>query len=198
MSDTAGILMGLAGVITVVGFIILSISLVLYILYSVGLYKLAKNRGMSNCFIAWIPVVRSFMLGAIVDDIEIKRSGKGYWRFIFLGGCLFNSFFAGMPKTISYLELLTSPEFSPGIMSAYLGAGLFAALVSIAIYVLELVLMYKIFQQYRPESNVLFTVLGAIPVTMFLRYIFIFVVRNDNPGDMSEADPDHPYSSGTY
>ena len=52
------------------------VSLVVYIFTALALYTIAGRRGIKNPWLAWIPVVNLWTLGAIADDYRIRAHGK--------------------------------------------------------------------------------------------------------------------------
>ena len=51
------------------------ISLASYVLYSLGLYTIAKRRGIRNAWLAWIPVATVWILGSVADDYIVRTNG---------------------------------------------------------------------------------------------------------------------------
>lgn len=156
----AGLLGAFAGVFMVIFVIIAAIALTLYILRSIGIMALARNRGLSNPWMVWIPVVGNFTLGAIVDDINEREGSSSVFRYILLGGGILSALLSW---------------FLRDSMSSLSG------LVSLAMYVLIVVSLNKVFKCYRPYSATSWTVLCAIPFTAFMQSIFPFVIRNAQP-----------------
>lgn len=150
-----------AGIMAVVGAIVLLFCLILYIFNSIGIMTIARNRGLNNPWLVWIPFVGGYTLGAIADDISARQGGSGIFRFLLLGGGIFN--------------LLS------GLLGWFSGI---ASLVSIAVYVITVVALNKMFQAYRPHSSTVWTVFCAIPFTCFMQSIFPFVMRNNQPQDV--------------
>ncbi|MBQ2244499.1 MAG: hypothetical protein II320_01525 [Oscillospiraceae bacterium] len=52
------------------------ISLVTYVLMAVGLYSVAKRRGIRNPWLAWIPLVNVWVLGCISDQYRYVAKGQ--------------------------------------------------------------------------------------------------------------------------
>ena len=52
------------------------ISLAGYIMLALGLYTIAKRRGIRNSWLAWIPFGQSWMLGCISDQYQYVAQGK--------------------------------------------------------------------------------------------------------------------------
>lgn len=52
-------------------FVILLAALVLYILMSVGLYKMAKNRGLEYDWLSFIPIAQLYIMGKLIQSLKI-------------------------------------------------------------------------------------------------------------------------------
>ena len=61
-------LMTVAGVLGIVLFFVLAFSLIAYIFEAIGLYTLAKRRGLRYPGLAWVPVANVWILGALADN----------------------------------------------------------------------------------------------------------------------------------
>ena len=56
--------------------IMLGVAVLTYVLQSLALYRLAKNRGIANYGLAWVPIGSSWLLGKLADDVNICRRNK--------------------------------------------------------------------------------------------------------------------------
>lgn len=56
------------------------IGLVAYVLMAVGLYTIAKRRGIRNPWLAWIPVANYWLLGCISDQYQYVAKGQNKSR----------------------------------------------------------------------------------------------------------------------
>lgn len=153
------------------------IGLVFYILRSIGITTLARNRGMTNPWLIWIPVVGIFMTGAILDDINQKKGKKTYFRLILLIGNVW--YF--IPTRIGYAFLFdvsgTMPvDDASDMFMVFICIG---GLIGLGLYVFKVIVLHQIFKNYRPQSATTWTLFCALPVTMFMQDIFPFVMRND-------------------
>lgn len=151
-----------AGAMIVVLFIILAVVLVLYILHSIGIMTLARNRGLANPWLVWIPYVGSYTVGAIADDVNAREGSGSYFRYILLALSILNGIFSWFVPDYSSLNKLTW-------------------VVWVAFHVVSVVALNRIFKCYRPYSSTSWTVLCAIPFLAFLKNIFPFVIRNARP-----------------
>ena len=56
-----------AGVLIVAAILIVLINIVLYVIKSLGLYTIAKRRGIHHPGLAWVPIANTWILGSISD-----------------------------------------------------------------------------------------------------------------------------------
>ena len=122
---------------------------VFYVLKSIGLSTLAANRGIANPWVAWIPVADLYIMGMLVEKIEIldyHLNNLGLWfPVIVVGGAILS----GIP--------------------------VFGFLTSIAMFLFSLLLVYKLFEMYTNQA-VLYTVLSVL---LGLFPVFVFIIRNN-------------------
>ena len=191
----------LLGVLMFLMLIIGVIALVLYIIHAIALQRLAYNRGMDNTWLAWVPVGRTYLLGAVGDHMEERKNGTNfYFRFIMLGCSLAAMLFAGFGQfvpLITSLPLLieggsyTDPAMLNGLFVSS-GLGLIGSLASLALSVLTYIMLYRIYKCYRPESATVWTVLGIF--FGFLQPFFLFTIRNAPPvGEIGYYPPFDPW-----
>ena len=69
----SGINTGMFGMVQLTGWLV---SIAMYVLSSLGLYTIARNRGISKPWLAWIPVVNLWTLGAISDQFQYVARGQ--------------------------------------------------------------------------------------------------------------------------
>ncbi|MDR2932875.1 MAG: hypothetical protein LBV27_07175 [Oscillospiraceae bacterium] len=191
-------LMTFIGVFAVIMLVVIGVSLVMYIFESLGLYHLAKNRGLANPWMAWVPFARIYMMGAITDDINRYESKGSNYRFILLGGSILLNIisyiiiFALWGSIFSY-AFRYGYGYEPGMMVAFLPlVNIFLSLLNIAYTVVYLIALNKIFQCYSPRNSTLYTVLCVF--FGFLRPIFLFTIRNNQPRWV--APPQQAYYPG--
>ena len=143
----------IAGLIfTVIGVIL---GVAAYILTALGLYAIAKNRGMENPWLAWIPIAQFYIIGAIVKELKFGDSFTiPKMELVLPLGCL-------AVAILSWIPVL-------------------GWLISIAYAVVAIYSLYIMYQKYVPQQAVLYTVLSCIG----LFAIFIFVIRQKTPVEM--------------
>lgn len=134
-------------------FILLIFVVVLYVLSSYGLYKLALKQGIENCWLAWIPIANMYIVGRIIKTLKIDS------------------------YEIPRIELVLPIGWL--VVYALKGIPLIGWLLSLAYFILILFALYKLYKIYKPEQAALWVVLSVI--LPFMGPIFIFMLRDCNP-----------------
>ncbi|MGI6108377.1 MAG: hypothetical protein ACOYB8_00840 [Eubacteriaceae bacterium] len=139
------------GIIAVVGVY----ALLCYIFQSVGLYHMAKNRGIKHAWWSWIPIMNYNIIGELINDeivfgkdIVMKRAA--FWLPVIAA--------AGLTVTgIPYLSYL----------------------LIFAVWLVEVSALWRLFKIYNPKSYVAFTVWSLFLSPGF----FIFAIKDNEPYD---------------
>ncbi len=149
MSNTADIGAFLAAAAGLT-FIMLIIFAALWTLKSIGLSQMAKNKGIENSWLAWLPVGDLFIMGTIVEEMNffgIKINNLGLW---FPVVCLMGGLLGGIP--------------------------ILGILLFIGVLVFQIAFIHKFFSLYTLQAT-LYTVLSVF--FAFLYPIFIFSLRHN-------------------
>ena len=192
-----GMFVGAAGLITgifmIVWLLAMSLSVVSCILNAVGLYRIAKRRGIHHAWLAWVPVGTCWLLGSISDHYQYFAKHKHTSRRkILLVLCL----------------ILVAMSILLGVGAAILGfsgGSATGAIVSVALIVISYLAMaglaiavtvfcyiayYDLFRSCKPKNDVLFLVLGILfNVTLAF---FVFACSNSDEGMPPKRAPQQP------
>ena len=57
-------------------FVSVALAITQYVLSSLGMYQIAKRRGIPNPWLAWLPVGQAWILGSISDHYQYVAKGK--------------------------------------------------------------------------------------------------------------------------
>ena len=167
--------------ITVYAVIVAAIGGTAYVLRSLGLYRLAKNRGFDNAWLAWIPVGDVYIMGKLAElspYVQRKIPKLHIIMPIIYGAYLILCF---VPSAIMIAGPAIFGSSGLGFMSVA-AIGVFALLmIFMLVIVAALVFVYyHLFKVYDPNNAVLYTVLSALS----LSFIFLFIIRNREPADL--------------
>lgn len=188
---------------SVVGFNLLSsiwstlISIATWVLMAVGLYTIAKRRGIHHPWLAWLPFGSSWMLGCISDQYRYVAKGEEKSKrkiLLVLDIVMTVTAVATVAMIIvaaicsfgvTYNQQFWSnlSDYEP-ILSLLIGAvGLSFVLlgVSIAVLVVRTMALYDLFASCTPDNAVIFTVLSVL-ISGLLQSVLVFASRNKEQG----------------
>ena len=164
-----------------------AISLVFYILRAVAMMKIAKGRGFSSPWIAWIPFANLYQMGKVADDICYRNGKKKSYRKVLLGlniatvagvvlatvlscGWMINTFLLNYDLNVDRFGNFVGQEPSASVIATMV-VGVFIFLAAWIVAVIQIVfyciVLYQIFKDYAPKEAVLFLILS-----IFLSGIF--------------------------
>ena len=70
------LLLQIAGILVFAGLAILLLAVVVYVFQSIGLYTIAKRRGIQNPWLAWLPIGSEWIAGSIADQYRYVVKGE--------------------------------------------------------------------------------------------------------------------------
>lgn len=174
--------------------IVAGIGIVSYVFRSLGVYTIAKRRGIKRPWMAWVPVVDQYLLGCVSDQYQYVVKGKNKNKRIVLlwlniGMMLLS--LAVMGSAVSMLvkavqaamggvseDQLFQVMMAP--MAGMLGMSLPMMILSIVTMVFRYMAMYDLYTSCSPANNVMFLVLSI--VFTITEPFFIFFIRNKDEG----------------
>lgn len=194
-----GAAVGAAGVVTgillIVWFLAMGFSLVMYVLNAVGLYRIAKRRGIHHAWLAWVPIGCNWLLGSISDHYQYVAKQKVTSKrkvllilSLILVACLF-VLIGGVVALVLATEGMAGDAAMVLAVALMLIAYLGMLGLAIAITVFCYIAYYDLFRSCKPGNAVLFLVLGIIfNVTLAF---FVFACSKSDEG-MPERRPRDP------
>ncbi len=174
--------------------VVMGVAITFYVLRALGLYTIAKRRGIRNPWFAWLPVVNSFLEGSISDQYQYVVKGKVKSKrkvmltlsiiLAVLYVAFFVCYFIGLANGISGAingtdETLMMTSMMAPILGA-MGISIPMMGVAIALMVFHYMAMYDLYSSCNPANNVLFLILSIfVNVT---EPFFIFFNRKKDDG----------------
>lgn len=194
-----GVVVGLAAVVMTGA---LLVKLALFVFRSLGLYKIARLRGIRGAWLAWVPVACDWVLGSVADQYRyvVKGRIKNRRLPLLLLGILVMVLqtvtnIASMELLISYARMMMGqiPQgvFKPTVIAYVLPAIAWCA--AAARFVIHQISVYDLYSSCTVRYNVLYLVLGL--VFRFLEPVFFFVCRNQEEGMPPRREEDVPVAS---
>lgn len=173
------------------------IRIAVYVFTALSLYTIAKRRGISKAWLAWIPVVNIWIVGSLSDQYRYVVKGETkskrkwllalailqaviYMVFVVLAFIIAGNAFFGMMNHISEYQLLNR------IMGPVFGLlGMCVPLIGVAIAqaILYYMALYDVYTSCDTRNNVVYLVLSIIPgVSTIAKPLFLFLCRDKDEG----------------
>lgn len=139
-------------------FIFAIVGIVLYVIYSYSLYKMAVKQGLENPWIAFIPIAQSYILGKLIKDLKVFNFEIPQIEIVLPVASL-------IVLVLSQIDILGS-------------------VLSLANFILTLFVLNKLYSIYKPENATLYTILSifGLPVP----FIFLSIKDLDQVIEVSD------------
>jgi len=182
------------GVYLIYALVVFALPLATYVLQSLGLYKIAKNRGIKKPWLAWLPIGESWILGSISDQYryvakgEITNRRKAllwlYVVFFVIYIALFAVFFSFVFSLAFHMVGEYIPDELPYeslvMLFVMLGLLLVMLVAAIVLAVFRYIALYDLYKSCDPGDAAVFLVLSIL--FSVLMPLFIFFMRNKEGG----------------
>ncbi len=154
------------GIIVVLYYLLMLAYLVTnYVLQSLALYRIAKNRGLKNPGLAWVPVANAWTIGAIADHQSSLRGLFQKWRGTLLALSIISA--CGL---VLYFVVAFGIVFSAFFGMATFAAALIPAVlvilvwafVSVAYSFCTMICLYKIYEELVPQKAIKYIILSIL------------------------------------
>jgi len=172
-----------------------ALSIVCYVLHSLGLYTIAERRGIRHGWLAWVPVGSAWLLGSISDQYQYLVKGKIKNRRRALTGLSILLYILLVVYIIAMVAMVISmvtaePELAePSSLSIALliTSVLMMVVVSLVMTVYQYIAYYDLYSSCQPDNAVVYLVLSILAsITMpFL----VFINRNKDLGMPPRKQP---------
>lgn len=159
-----------------------------YVLQSLGMYTIAKRRGIHKPWLAWIPVGNMWILGSISDQYQYVAKGRVKNRRKTLLGLMIATYALMIPFYVAYfammIQMMVTGDADGYSMVSYAAVILLLALammvVAIIATVFQYIALYDLFVSCDPGNAVMYLVLSIfLGVTL---PFFIFACRKKDLG----------------
>ena len=190
------------GIYLVALVVIVLYSICAYIINAVGLYTMAKRRGINHSWLAWLPIGNTWVLGCISDQYQYVVKGKNRSRRKLLLGLNIGtavavivyyiacySFLFGMMEEITYHGAVSFAEIIDFI-GAFMLLWLMLLAVAVVTAVFTYIAYYDLFVSSRPKAAVVFLIVGI--VFSFVMPWFVFACRKKDDGMPPRCAPQKP------
>jgi len=178
-------------------FAALAYSIASYVLNSLGMYTIAKRRGIDKPWLAWIPVVNVWILGSLSDQYryvvknQVKSKRKTLLVLSIINTLLTTAvvvccivmivrLVTGSMQGMSDNEL--GREVMGGVLTM-LAMAVPLMLLSLVKMIIGYIALYDVYTSCDPANNVLYLILSIIPaISTITQPLFLFLCRNQDGG----------------
>lgn len=158
-----------------------TLAAVSYVFLALGLQTIARQRGINNPWLAWVPVARNWLLGCISDQYQYVKQGRSTRRRTLLvvlpvveAALMAVSFVSGLFAMILNAEAGATLDTTSALLAASL------LLVRLVSFVFQTLAVYDLHRSCRPDYAKLLLVLGIlIPC---VRAVAVFLFRDQEQG----------------
>ena len=160
-------------------------SIAAYILTAMAIYTISRRRGLTNAWLAWIPVANVWLLGSLSDQYQYVVKGQDKTKRKWL--LILNILKAVLLTMIVILAVVAAGSLFAnqlseimGLVVALLGLVLPLCAVTITLCVIRYMALYDIYRSVDPGNAVLYLVLSILfgPTEPF----FLFFNREKDQG----------------
>lgn len=166
-ADAIGVGVMIALLIVYLAVVILVI--VQYVLYALGLYDTARKRQIPHAWLAWVPLIGNWVLGAVVDYHSARRGQPRRWRTVMLWICII----IAASYVLMMVAMLSGAVVMGTMEHVETGAGFGYMLVILPLYLLLIgacvtytfchaVCLYKVYEEILPEKAVKYLLLSCL------------------------------------
>ena len=169
-------------------FLTFAFAIVTYVLHALGMYTIAKRRGIPNPWLSWIPVGDVWILGSIADQFQYVAKNRvrnrrkvllgltlGMWSMILL---------AVTGLVLAGIGSMTGDALAGAGVAIMLLAYLAILVMAVILAVFQYIAYYDLFSSCDPGSAVLYLILS-----IFLGVVLPFCVFSSRNKDLGMQPP---------
>ena len=188
MEEYGLMILGILGIILLTA---LLFGLLTYILSSVGLYTIAKRRGIENPWMAWIPMANYWTMGCISDQYQYVVNGKVRNKrktllILAVAPTVF-SFISGIIQTVTTTISIGIGESMAGSLIVSVIIALANAGLSLAMMIVYFITLNDIYNSCSARNGTVFLVLSIL--FSVLVPFFFFALRKKDGGMPPRREP---------
>lgn len=146
-----------------------------YVLTGIGLYSIARRRGLDRPWLAWVPGMNVYLLGCVSDQYQAIVRGKNKNKRTVLFLLLLAQMLA-----FCLMHLAAPAPEATGNMVSFALIFVPAWLAAAAMVVISFLALYDLYQSCDPKNAVLFLILSILFAVT--QPFFLFACRKKDLG----------------
>lgn len=184
------------GVAVVLLLVVLAVALVCYVLGSIGLYTIAKRRGIHNPWLAWLPIGKQWIVGCISDQYQyvVKEKIRNKRKILLILSLVSLVVNAVLQTTgnAAVMSLIMESDQSGALARGAISivSNMICSGISIASLVFYYMAMYDLYTSCCPQNNILYLVFSII--FRVSEPFFLFFNRKQDGGMPPRREPVRP------
>lgn len=157
---------GIGIAVVIVWLLVAGLGVATYVMRGIGLYDLGRKRGVRGAWLAWVPGLWIWSVGAVVDYHAAQRGLKRRWRWLLLGAFALIVVGYVLLLVVAVVSMAGAAEATEEMMMAMMG-GIFAAYIPMVVGIMAYmpcyyVCIYKVFEETAPEKAVKYLLLSVL------------------------------------
>ena len=146
-----------------------------YVLNSIGLYKIAVKKQIANPWLAWVPVVKGWIVGKIAERHDEKEGMKRKWSTVLVS--LMIASMVGLVLILVFSVLfiyfvVSQYQYAEPPMGPFFGSLIFFIIIAVLISLVstasvgcQVICMYKVIESCTTENTLKYWLLYiAVPI----------------------------------
>lgn len=187
-------------------FFAMALCVVSYVMRSLGLYTIAKRRGIHKPWTAWVPIADYWLIGSISDHYHWATKGEYRKKRVviltlaLIMMALFVLAFVLFAASFAQIIIAETNGVEPNVpavlipMLTFMGMYFPLLGLAVAVAVFQYICLYDLYAAASPSNKVLFLVLSIVfSITV---PFFIYFLRNKDDGLLPPQYP--PYYQPPY
>ena len=189
LDPTGPVMILLIVICSIIALVALAFGVVSYIFESLGLYTIAKRRGIHHPGLAWVPIANVWIIGSISDQYQYVAKGKiRNRRKVLLGLMIATSLISVVSIVLVNLGIFDGMIMTGDVSyPAFTFAVILEVIIAMALWVISIltavftyITYYDLYRSCTTSNSVLFLVLSIF--FDFLIPFFIFACRKKDEG----------------
>jgi hypothetical protein len=145
--------MAMAGFLVVLMTLLFSVlGIVAYLVVSYSIYTMAKNRGIPNPWLAFVPIANLYIMAQLIQTLNIFGFEIPMFTMVF-------------PLSAVVVGILGQVK-------------VIGPLISLAYFIVSIAALNKLYRMYAPASATLYTILSLFGIPAIF---ILFMIRNNTP-----------------
>lgn len=176
----------LLGIYAVYCLVVIAITLGAYVLQSVGMYSIARRRGISKAWLAWLPLGDLWILGSISDQYQyvvhgrVRNKRKALVVLNVICWLLYCAVFVVL--LIAVNQMVVNGRTGQAMLTLTYGM-LFVCImgcVGIVLTVIEYIALYDLYRSAEPSDATVYLIVSIL--LNIAQPVVIFLCRNKDGG----------------